>query len=81
MQVSELTSGISTIATYQEIKNFVLEHYKLKVSTLNIAQVKEKYGIIERENYNKGSKNHKVPKCTVEKENAIVKAFEHFNMI
>lgn len=81
MQVSELTSRISTTATYQKIKNFVLKHYKLKVSTLNIAQVKEKYGIIERENYNKGSKNHKVPNCTVEKENAIVKAFEHFNMI
>lgn len=81
MQVSELTSRISTTATYQEIKNFVLEHYKLKVSTLNVAQVKEKYGIIEQENYNKSSKNHKVPKCTVKKENAIVKAFEHFNMI
>ena len=81
LPVSELVSRISNTATYQEIKNFVLEHYKLKVSTLNIAQVKEKYGIIERENYNKGSKNHKVPNCTVEKENAIVKAFEHFNMI
>ena len=81
LPVSELVSRISNTATYKEIKNFVLEHYNLKVSTLNIAQVKEKYGIIERENYNKGSKNHKVPKCTVEKENAIVKAFEHFNMM
>ena len=81
LQVSELTSRISNTATYQEIKNFVFEHYKLKVSTLNIAQIKEKYGIIERENYNRGSKTHKVPNCTVEKENAIVKAFEHFNMI
>lgn len=81
LPVSELASRISNTATYKEIKNFVLEHYNLKVSTLNIAQIKEKYGIIERENYNKGSKNHKVPNCTVEKENAIVKAFEHFNMI
>lgn len=81
LPVSELVSRISNTATYKEIKNFVLEHYNLKISTLNIAQVKEKYDIIERENYNKGSENHKVPNCTVEKENAIVKAFEHFNMI
>ena len=37
-------------ATYQEIKDYVLERYGLKVSQLNIAQVKRKYGIIEREN-------------------------------
>ena len=30
------------------------EHFGFKVSTLNIAQVKRKYGIIERECYNKG---------------------------
>ena len=40
-------------ATYQEIKDYVLEHYGLKVSQLNIAQVKRKCGIIERDNYNK----------------------------
>ena len=40
-------------ATYQEIKDYVLEHSGLKVSSLYIAQVKQKCGIIERENYNK----------------------------
>ncbi|MBO5295691.1 MAG: 23S rRNA (uracil(1939)-C(5))-methyltransferase RlmD, partial [Clostridia bacterium] len=40
-------------ATYQEIKDYVLEHTGLKVSSLYIAQVKQKCGIIERENYNK----------------------------
>ena len=40
-------------ATYQEIKDYVLEHYGLKVSQLNIAQIKRKCGIIDRENYNK----------------------------
>ena len=39
-------------ATYEEIKAYVLEHNGLKVSYLYIAQVKQKYGIIERENYN-----------------------------
>ena len=40
-------------ATYEQIKAYVLEHSGLKVSTLYIAQVKQKYGIIERECYNK----------------------------
>ena len=37
-------------AAYEEIKAYVLEHTGLKVSSLNIAQVKQKHGIIEREN-------------------------------
>ena len=40
-------------ATYPQIKEYVLEHTGLKVSNLYIAQVKQKFGIIERENYNK----------------------------
>ena len=45
-------------ATYNEIKAYVKEHTGLSVSSLNIAQVKQKCGIIERENYNKAkSKN------------------------
>ena len=35
-------------ATYEEIKDYVLEHTGLKVSNLYIAQVKQKCGIIER---------------------------------
>ena len=37
--------------TYSEIKDYVLKHNGLKVSSLYIAQVKRKCGIIERENY------------------------------
>ena len=40
-------------ATYEEIQSCVLEHSGLKVSHLYIAQVKQKYGITRRENYNK----------------------------
>ena len=40
-------------ATYNKIRDYVWEHYQLKVSNLYIAQVKQKYGIIERENYHK----------------------------
>ena len=36
-------------ATYAEIQAYVLEHTGLRVSCLYIAQVKAKYGIIERE--------------------------------
>ena len=69
-------------ATYNEIREYVWEHHQLKVSNLYIAQVKQKYGIIERENYNKPkSENAKQPKCPKEKEDAIVEALKHFQMI
>ena len=69
-------------ATYEEIKAYVLEHNGLKVSHLYIAQVKQKYGIIERENYNKPkSENAKQPQCPPEKEKAITEALKHFVMI
>lgn len=69
-------------ATYQEIKDYVLEHTGLKVSSLYIAQVKQKYGIIERENYNKPkSKDAKQPQCPPEKEMAIMEALKHFGMV
>ena len=54
----------------------------MKVSNLYIAQVKAKYGIIERENYNKPkSDDSRQPKCPKEKEGAIMKAFRHFGVI
>lgn len=69
-------------ATYQEIKNYVLEHSGLKVSSLYIAQVKQKCGIIERENYNKPkSEDAKQPQCPPDKEKAIKEALTHFGMI
>lgn len=69
-------------ATYNEIRGYVWEHHQLKVSNLYIAQVKQKYGIIERENYHKAkSENAKQPKCPKEKEDAIVEALKHFHMI
>ena len=69
-------------ATYQEIKDYVLEHSGLKVSSLYIAQVKQKCGIIERENYNKPkSEDAKQPQCPPDKEKAIEEALTHFGMI
>ena len=70
-------------ATYEEIKKYVAEHNDgMKVSNLYIAQVKAKYGIIERENYNKPkSDDSRQPKCPKEKEEAIVEALKAFKMI
>ena len=47
----DLTTAESK-ATYEEIKDYVLKQSGLKVSNVYIAQVKQKYGIIERVNYN-----------------------------
>ena len=69
-------------ATYQEIKDYVLKEFGLKVSTLYISQVKRKYGIEVGEHYNISQKeNQKVPQCPKEKEDAIRAALEHFAMI
>ncbi len=82
MDVMDLTSAESK-ATYEEIKKYVAEHYEgMKVSNLYIAQVKAKYGIIERENYNyPKSGDAKQPQCPKEKEDAIAEAFKYFQMI
>ncbi len=80
--VEELVQDKRGAATYGQIKDYVLEHSGLKVSSLYIAQVKQKYGIIERENYNKTkSENVKQPQCPPEKERAITEALKHFGMI
>lgn len=81
MDELDLTSAESK-ATYEEIREYVLEHTGLKVSHLYIAQMKQKYGIIERENYNKPkSEDAKQPQCPPEKEKAITEALRHFGMI
>jgi len=75
-------SAAESKTTYNEIRDYVWEHHQLKVSNLYIAQVKQKYSIIERENYNKAkNENAKRPKCPKEKEDAIVEALKHFQMI
>ena len=83
MKLDELDlTAAESKATYEEIKAYVLEHSDLKVSNLYIAQVKQKCGIIERENYNKPkSEDAKQPQCPPDKEKAIKEALKHFGMI
>lgn len=76
--------NIKKDATYPEIKEYVLNKFGFKVSSLYIAQVKRKYDLIERENYNKYRKangDQHVTNCPTEKEEAIKDALRYFCMI
>ena len=82
VDVEEMVQDKRGLATYGQIKEYVLERSGLKVSSLYIAQVKQKCGIIERENYNKPkSDDARQPQCPPEKEKAIKEALKHFGMI
>jgi 23S rRNA (uracil1939-C5)-methyltransferase len=75
-------TGAETKATYKKIQNWVQEKYGFHVTNLNIAQVKQRHGIIERENYNKPkSEDSRQPRCPEEKVKAIEDALRHFQMI
>lgn len=75
-------TSAETKATYQEIKDYVLKEFGLKVSNLYISQIKRKCGIEVGENYNLPKKeNPKVPQCPKEKEDAIKAALKYFAMI
>ena len=69
-------------ATYIEIKDYVKKKYGYSISSLYIAQVKDKLGLEKRDNYNHGSgKVSRVPQCTPEKEEAIIGALRFFKMV
>lgn len=75
-------TSAETKATYQEIKDYVLKEFGLKVSSLYISQIKRKCGIEVGENYNlPKSENARVPQCPKEKEDAIKAALKYFAMI
>ena len=58
------------------------EKYGFHVMNLNIVQIKQKHGIIERENFNKPkSADSKQPGYPEEKVKAIEDALRHFQMI
>ncbi len=81
INIEALPDRVSKTSTYAEIKAYVLEHYGFKVSSLYIAQIKDKHGIKERENHNIGEDKSKELICPPEKEEAITNALKHFNMI
>ena len=83
LDLDELDAASAELkATYQEIKDYVLKEFGLKVSSLYISQVKRKCGIEVGENYNlPKSENARVPQCPKEKEDAIKAALKYFAMI
>lgn len=83
LEMDELdVTSVESKATYEEIKEYVLEKHGLRVTNLYIAQVKRKCGIIERENYNKSkSEVAKQTQCPEDKEMAIRDALEYFGMV
>ena len=81
MDELDLTSAEAK-ATYKEIQEWVQERYGFHVTNLNIAQVKQKHEIIERENYNKPkSPDSKQPGTSDMRIKAIEEAMRHFQMI
>ena len=78
MDMSRFQQG----ATYEQIQEWVQEKYGFHVTHLNIAKTKRKCGITERINYNlPKSEISKSPGTPKEKEEAIIDAFRHFQMI
>lgn len=75
-------TSTETKATYKQIQEWIQKEYGFHVTHLNIAQVKQKHRITERENYNEAkSANSKQPGCQEEKVKAIEDAMRHFQMI
>lgn len=81
MDELDLTSSEAK-ATYDEIKDYIFDKHCVKVSSLYVAQVKQKHGIIERDCYNNSKKeNPNQPQCPPEKAKLIEEALRHFKMI
>ena len=81
MDELDLTSSEAK-ATYDEIKDYIFDKHCVKVSSLYVAQVKQKHGIIERDCYNNSKKESpKQPQCPPEKVKLIEEALRHFKMI
>ena len=69
-------------ATYAQVKEYILNEFGLKVSSLYIAQVKKKCGLeVGKNSYLPKSEDTRQPQVTPEKEEAIMKAFRHFGVI
>ncbi len=69
-------------ATTAEIKEYIKQEFNLNVTSAYIGQVKGKLGIREHENYRPAEEGKRKPSpCPQNKEEAIIAALKHFNMI
>ena len=77
----EKLEGKSGTAMYKEIKAYIEREHGFKVSTLYIAQIKDKVGLAKRDSSWLRPAKNKVPICPPEKEEAIMDAFRYYNLI
>ena len=82
-QNNDYLDKMPATATYREFKQWVYDNYNgIKVSSLYVTQIKQRYGIIERECYNKPKlENARVPQCLSNKRTAIEAVSKHFKII
>ena len=66
--------------TYEKIREYILKKHGLKVSTLCIAQIKDKCGLQKQFKF-ESTEESKVPQCTLKREEVIMDAFRHFGII
>jgi hypothetical protein len=71
---------MSIMATYREIQNYVKAKYGFEPKPCYIADMKEQAGLPVRRAWNRISDERVYP-CPVEKKEALLDAFRHFNMI
>lgn len=75
-------TSVEASTTYEKMREYVRNKTGLKVSSLNISQVKRKLGLEVGENYNlPKSEDSKQPSCPKDKEKAITDALEHLKML
>ena len=68
--------------TCDGIRNYIKKKYNENVTRIYIAQIKRKYGLEVRKNYRLSQKEDaRVPQCPKEKEEMIVDALRHFQML
>lgn len=67
------------MATYQQIREYVHDHYGWKPETCWIADVLESYGLTRRKAWNR--REERVKPCPSDKRPAIEEALRHFGMI
>lgn len=68
-------------ATYQQIKDYILAKYGVKVHTQYIAEIKRKCGLDVSDAFNKVENPKQVVHCSEEKEKYIREALAYFGMI
>lgn len=82
LDLSSLKNNAGLSVTYSEIKDFALHHYGVKLSSLEIAQVKRANGLELRKNFNISKKSdQKQPQVTPEKRKLIEEIFYHFGIL